>query len=137
LLRSILELGAELGVDVIAKGVETAEQHAQLVSAGCQLAQGWLYAAPAPVDSVDPMFTATVRRNWKQAECSRRPCALGAIGTRLRGLHAPLSAEVWLDVGPAARQVVTDGGYSDAAIDQPNNRVDEDPHVDHRPIADT
>ena len=137
LLRSILELGAELGVDVIAKGVETAEQHAQLVSAGCQLAQGWLYAAPAPVDSVDPMFTATVRRNWKQAECSRRPRALGAIGTRLRGLHPPLSAGVWLDVGPVAPQVVTDGGYSGAAIDQPDNRVDEEPHVDHRPIADT
>ena len=39
-LRSILELATEFGVEVMAKGVETIEQHEQLVAAGCLVCAG-------------------------------------------------------------------------------------------------
>ena len=48
-LRSVLELATEFGVDVIAKSVETIDQHERLVSAGCLFGQGWLYGAPETV----------------------------------------------------------------------------------------
>jgi len=45
--RSILALGAELGLDVIAEGVETPRQQKALQKLGCTLAQGYLYGHPS------------------------------------------------------------------------------------------
>ncbi|OHE85330.1 MAG: hypothetical protein A2190_01345 [Lysobacterales bacterium RIFOXYA1_FULL_69_10] len=45
ILRSILELGAELGLHVVAEGVETQAQADTLVELGCREAQGFLYSA--------------------------------------------------------------------------------------------
>lgn len=42
----------DLGCRVLAEGVETEEQHRALGACGIELAQGWLYARPAPVDTV-------------------------------------------------------------------------------------
>jgi EAL domain-containing protein (putative c-di-GMP-specific phosphodiesterase class I) len=44
IVRSVLSLGAELGMTVVAEGVETAEQERILRELGCLLAQGFLYA---------------------------------------------------------------------------------------------
>jgi len=49
IIRSIIALGAGLGIEVVAEGVETAEQEALLKSLGCEFAQGYLFARPAPV----------------------------------------------------------------------------------------
>ena len=46
LVRTIIGLGSDLGMVVLAEGVETAEQQAMLVRAGCQLAQGYHFAKP-------------------------------------------------------------------------------------------
>jgi PAS domain S-box-containing protein len=50
--RSIVSLGAELDLLVIAEGVETAKQHAALKHLGCTLAQGYLFGKPAPASEV-------------------------------------------------------------------------------------
>jgi EAL domain-containing protein (putative c-di-GMP-specific phosphodiesterase class I) len=42
----------ELGCRVLAEGVETEAQHAALADCRIELAQGWLYGRPAPVDAV-------------------------------------------------------------------------------------
>jgi EAL domain-containing protein (putative c-di-GMP-specific phosphodiesterase class I) len=44
--RSVLELAEELGVDVVAKGVQTAEQRERLLSVGYLFGQGSLFAEP-------------------------------------------------------------------------------------------
>ena len=46
LVRTIVTLGAGLGIDVVAEGVETAEQRAVLVALGCTYGQGYLFARP-------------------------------------------------------------------------------------------
>ena len=46
-LRMILELGRTLGMQVVAEGIETADQLALLQSLGCEYGQGFLLGRPA------------------------------------------------------------------------------------------
>ncbi|CBS89378.1 EAL domain-containing protein [Azospirillum lipoferum] len=45
---TIVKVGHELGMTVLAEGIETAEQEEILRSLGCDAAQGYLYAKPMP-----------------------------------------------------------------------------------------
>jgi EAL domain-containing protein (putative c-di-GMP-specific phosphodiesterase class I) len=49
LIRYTIGLAHDLNMEVIAEGVETAEQHADLVKLGCDYLQGYLFAKPMPV----------------------------------------------------------------------------------------
>ena len=46
LARAIVELGKALGLDVVAEGIERADQAARLRQLGCRLGQGYLFARP-------------------------------------------------------------------------------------------
>ncbi|PWI32475.1 PAS domain S-box protein [Vibrio albus] len=48
IVKSIIELGHNLGLSVIAEGVETTEQLNYLSSLGCDTAQGYLFYKPQP-----------------------------------------------------------------------------------------
>ncbi len=47
--RVIIALAQQLGMDVIAEGIETATQQTQLMALGCHLIQGYYYAKPMPI----------------------------------------------------------------------------------------
>jgi diguanylate cyclase len=49
LYRSVIGLCADLGLVVIAEGIETAAQSDSIQAAGCRLAQGHFYGRPAPI----------------------------------------------------------------------------------------
>ncbi len=49
IVKTIMALADELAMEVVAEGVETTQQLAQLRALGCQYAQGYLYAAPVDV----------------------------------------------------------------------------------------
>ncbi len=49
LLAGLLRMSGDLGLVVIAEGVETGEQERELVALGCPLAQGYWYQRPQPV----------------------------------------------------------------------------------------
>jgi EAL domain-containing protein (putative c-di-GMP-specific phosphodiesterase class I) len=49
IVRSSIRLGHELGLNVVAEGVESAAQYDFLVEAGCQIAQGYLISRPLPL----------------------------------------------------------------------------------------
>ena len=57
IIRTIVNLGHNLGLHVTAEGVETPEQLAILLSLGCDQVQGYLLARPAPMET----FTALDR----------------------------------------------------------------------------
>lgn len=52
IVETILTLAASLGLEVIAEGVESAEQRDWLASRGCRLFQGYHFHRPAPLESL-------------------------------------------------------------------------------------
>ncbi len=50
IVRSVIGLGRELGIEVVAEGVETESQRAQLLALNCRLGQGWLFSRALTLD---------------------------------------------------------------------------------------
>jgi EAL domain-containing protein (putative c-di-GMP-specific phosphodiesterase class I) len=48
IVRAIVNLGLTMGLKVVAEGVETPEQAAELASMDCQYGQGYWFAKPMP-----------------------------------------------------------------------------------------
>ncbi len=56
IVRSVIELGRNLGMKTIAEGVETVEALEVLRSIGCDEIQGFLFAAPLPSEELGPLL---------------------------------------------------------------------------------
>ncbi|WP_229518376.1 bifunctional diguanylate cyclase/phosphodiesterase [Massilia sp. PAMC28688] len=62
LCEAIIAMAHKLGLKVVAEGVETAVQRALLVDAGCDYAQGYIFARPMPAAEFEAMAMAAVPR---------------------------------------------------------------------------
>jgi len=62
IVRMIVTLAANLGIGVIAEGIETQEQRAQLGELGCAVGQGYLFARPLPADEATRLLGLTGER---------------------------------------------------------------------------
>jgi EAL domain-containing protein (putative c-di-GMP-specific phosphodiesterase class I) len=58
IVRSMIELGHNLGLRVIAEGIEDGETWEQLASLGCDSGQGYLLARPMPAGQVESWMRA-------------------------------------------------------------------------------
>lgn len=58
--RTVVALGHNLGLTVIAEGVETQEQRTFLVESGCELFQGYLFSKPLSADDFNAFVTQHV-----------------------------------------------------------------------------
>ncbi|MEG0275968.1 MAG: bifunctional diguanylate cyclase/phosphodiesterase [Coprobacillus sp.] len=56
ILKSILQMCKQLGVEVVAEGVETLEQKDILTDLGCIYIQGYLYSKPIPIVDFEEQF---------------------------------------------------------------------------------
>jgi diguanylate cyclase (GGDEF)-like protein/PAS domain S-box-containing protein len=57
LLQSIIDLGRSLGMEVVAEGIETAEQRDGLLARGAGHGQGFYFSRPVPAAAVGPMLS--------------------------------------------------------------------------------
>ena len=62
IIRTIIMLAHNLKLDVIAEGVETSEQDAQLSALGCQFAQGFYFSRP--INSSDAALLIQQNHQW-------------------------------------------------------------------------
>ena len=53
IVRAIIQLGRSLNMEVIAEGVESAEQEAYVIAQGCNEGQGYYYSRPLSAAAVD------------------------------------------------------------------------------------
>jgi len=63
IVRAIIQLGKSLGMQVIAEGVETAEQEAYIISEGCHEGQGYHYSKPLPARELSAYLKQAQRSN--------------------------------------------------------------------------
>lgn len=56
IMESINKLAHDLGMCVVAEGVETDQQHNDIASVGCDLAQGYLYGRPMNADALGELL---------------------------------------------------------------------------------
>jgi diguanylate cyclase (GGDEF)-like protein len=69
IVRRVIALAHDLGLDVVAEGVETPEQARLLLDLGCTRAQGWLWSKALPIAELRTAL-----------EAQRRPAAVPAPG---------------------------------------------------------
>jgi len=89
IVHSVVDLGHNLGLTIVAEGVETAQVLTALAGFGCDVAQGYHLARPMPIDAFDTWYA------------TRPPAARWAPRPRLP------SPPVCPCPRPAARQVPT------------------------------
>ena len=63
IVRAIIQLGKSLGMQVIAEGVETAEQEAYVISEGCHEGQGYHYSKPLQARELTAYLKQAERNN--------------------------------------------------------------------------
>jgi diguanylate cyclase len=63
IVQTVVTLGHSLGMDVVAEGIETIEQHRILQTVGCDVFQGFLFSKAVPADA----FEALVQRHMATA----------------------------------------------------------------------
>ena len=71
IVRSTIDLGRNLGLEVVAEGVESGPIWDRLAELGCNVAQGYYLSRPLPADELTPGSSAGARR-------SARPDAPGS-----------------------------------------------------------
>ncbi len=63
IVQSVIMLARQLGMDVVAEGVETAAQADQLIHMGCRRLQGFHIARPGPASSIEAVLGAPVEED--------------------------------------------------------------------------
>jgi EAL domain-containing protein (putative c-di-GMP-specific phosphodiesterase class I) len=77
IIRTIVALAHNLGMDVIAEGVETAQQLAQLKALDCEYAQGYYFGKPTDRETAWSLINAEDR--IQQTEAGRQRADAGVI----------------------------------------------------------
>jgi len=84
IVKASIGLARELGIGVMAEGVETADQLRLLHEWGCRQAQGFYFAAPMPAEDVLPLLRSGSVMRWLAGASSApsRPPRLGVVKPR-------------------------------------------------------
>jgi diguanylate cyclase (GGDEF)-like protein/PAS domain S-box-containing protein len=84
LVRTIVQLGNNLGVEVIAEGIETPAQQQALIALGCPQGQGYWFSVPTSALDLGRLLASTTALPGNTGT-SDSTCALGHAGTGREG----------------------------------------------------
>src|SRR5690348_15389533 len=91
IVQSTIDLGRNLGLRVVAEGVEDQETWDLLLDSGCELAQGFMVSRPLPAAEVMGHLRAAAeagRTAEQEAEAPRRPAfSFDEVNRRLHALE--------------------------------------------------
>ncbi len=73
LTRTIVGVGHELGIEVVAEGIERPEQLELLLAMGCRLGQGYLVARPSSPDGIEALAGTGPQQAAQAAQASAGP----------------------------------------------------------------
>jgi len=83
LTRTIVQVGHDLGIEIVAEGIERPEQLELLRAMGCGLGQGFLLAPPMPAAGIEALLGKPAERDDRGDEPDRdRPAAADAGDSR-------------------------------------------------------
>jgi diguanylate cyclase (GGDEF)-like protein len=136
IVRSTIDLGHNLGLSVVAEGVETSEAWDALADLGCDIAQGYFMSRPVPAEAFEawvrerrgvrwsgaPALPATGARRSRPSPPPERPAAGGGSGVRREQLLEG-------DLLPARRGGHHEDGGRDACVEP---RLDAFAHLGGR-----
>ena len=57
IVAAVVDLAHVLGLTVVAEGVETVGQHAEVAALGCELAQGYYFGRPMSADALEVLMS--------------------------------------------------------------------------------
>ncbi|NLT68151.1 MAG: EAL domain-containing protein [Acidobacteria bacterium] len=92
IVRTIITLGRNLGLKVIAEGVENLEQVMKLKELGCEYAQGYYFSVPVSAEGATDLLLA--QKHWPDSlktACERWPVGTGAIHRMINTEFGPHS----------------------------------------------
>ena len=98
IIRSIVSLGHNLGIDVIAEGIETEEHLAFLRSVNCRYGQGYYFAKPMDPDAVRHSLPEWFSTNRTKEKSVRR--------LRAFELFADLAEEAVLEIAQTCEELL-------------------------------
>lgn len=86
IVQTIIALAKNLSMEVVAEGIETAEQCQRLRNLACEYGQGFLFSRPLPHEEILPLLQAqkTWTTNWPMAASEVIPFPVPADKTRRR-----------------------------------------------------
>jgi diguanylate cyclase (GGDEF)-like protein len=76
IVRTIMHLGQQLGMDVIAEGVETEQQSAQLRALGCKFAQGYYFSRPMDRSAAEALSRRSFTETGVSLDAVNSPTSL-------------------------------------------------------------
>jgi diguanylate cyclase (GGDEF)-like protein/PAS domain S-box-containing protein len=83
IIRAIVALAHNLGMDVVAEGVETGDQLSEIRALGCDYAQGFYFSKPCDVATAEGLIDA---EPWREEQGARHgtdePVAMGSAEAR-------------------------------------------------------
>lgn len=61
IVKSIIKMASEMGIEVIAEGIEKKSQEKILIGLGCEIGQGYLYSRPIEKESVENFLESKIK----------------------------------------------------------------------------
>src|SRR4029077_6991048 len=105
ILKSIIALAHDLGMDVVAEGAETDSDAVELYQLGCEYAQGFTFGEPMDADAAMRLLTEERLEAAGRARTSKKPPRETRESFPSRGVHPP-SRHYWIIsglLGPCVR----------------------------------